>query len=119
MNAKSAGPLVSIPLDRAVEVARLMESIVASLDRIGSRQAAGDGDARTLDRFVTEWLVGPRLSRARGVLWDAIAEVVGEEEVEAIAESTPHFPDPVPDEVRALHEELRKWNEAHEHRPYA
>lgn len=54
-----------------------------------------------LDRFMTEWLVGPRLSRARLVLWDAITEVIGEEKTEAIAESTPRFPDPVPDEVRS------------------
>ena len=111
MNAEDADRLVSIPLEKAIETARLLESIVISLDRIGSREAAGDADADTLDQFMTGWLVGPRLSRARFVLWDAITEVIGEEETEAIAESASRFPDPVPDEVRTLREELRRWNE--------
>ncbi|WIM92799.1 hypothetical protein ACTOB_004756 [Actinoplanes oblitus] len=109
--SENADRLVSIPLEKAIETARLLESIVVSLDRIGSRQAAGNADADTLDQFMTEWLVGPRLSRARSVLWDAITEVIGEEKTEAIAESTPRFPNPVPDEVRALRQELRRRNE--------
>ncbi|MEU7802476.1 hypothetical protein AB0B10_24760 [Micromonospora arborensis] len=111
MNAEDAERYVSIPLDRAVEAARLLESIVISLDRIGSRMAGGNADAHTLDRFMTEWLVGPRLSRARSVLWDAIAEVLGEEAIEEIAESTPCFPDPIPDELRTLREQLRSRNQ--------
>jgi hypothetical protein len=113
MNAEDAERLVSIPLDRAVEAARLLESVVISLDRIGSRAAGGDANAHTLDQFMAEWLVGPRLSRARTDLWDAIAQVIGEENAEAIAESTARFPDPVPDEVRTLREELRRRNETH------
>src|SRR5690348_69917 len=109
MNTEDADRLVSIPLEKAIEVAQLLESLVISLDRIGSREAAGDPD--TLDQFMTEWRVGPRLSRARSVLWDAITEVIGEEKTEAIAESTPRFPDPAADEVRTLREELRRRNE--------
>lgn len=45
---------VSIPLDQAVETARLLESIVVSLDRIGSRMAGRDADAHMLDQFMTE-----------------------------------------------------------------
>jgi hypothetical protein len=111
MNAEDAERSVSIPLDRAVEAASLLESIVISLDRIGSRIASGDADAHTLDRFMTEWLVGPRLSQARFVLWDAIAEVLGEQTVEEIAESTPGFSDPIPDELRTLREQLRSRNQ--------
>ena len=102
MNAEDAERVVAIPLDRAVEVARLLESIVVSLDRIGSREADGDADVHTLDRYITEWLVAPRLARARTLLWDAIEEVIGAEETEAIAESAPRFPDPVPDEELLL-----------------
>jgi hypothetical protein len=111
MNADGAGQFVSIPLDQAIETARLLESIVISLDRIGSRVVGGDADTHTFDQFMTEWLVGPRLSRTRQHLWTAIAQVIGEDEVEAIAESTPRFPDPVPDEVRLLGEKRRTWNE--------
>ncbi|GAA0513205.1 hypothetical protein Ade02nite_89200 [Paractinoplanes deccanensis] len=101
MNTDDVGRCVSLPLGQAVQTARLLESIVVSLDRIGSRMAGGDADAHTVDQFITEWSVGPRLSRARVELWDAIAQVIGEEAVEEIAETTPRFPDPVPDEVRA------------------
>ncbi|AGL17561.1 hypothetical protein [Actinoplanes sp. N902-109] len=110
MNAEEADRPVSIPLDAAIRTARLLESIVISLDRIGSQAADGEADADTLDQFVTEWLVGPRLSRARSVLWGAITEVIGEERTEAIAASTPCFPDPVPEEVHTLREELETWN---------
>jgi len=108
MEAERAGRVVSIPLERAIAVARVLESVVISLDPIGSRMAGGDADAHTLDQFMTEWLVGPRLSRARMDLWDAIAQVVGEEAVEEIAESTPCFPNPVPEEICALREDLQR-----------
>ena len=111
VNTDDADCSVSIPLDQAVETARLLESIVISLDRIGSRMACGDADAHTLDQFITEWFVGPRLSRARIELWDAIAQVIGEEAVEEIAGTTPRFPDPIPGEIRSQIEEQRRWNE--------
>jgi hypothetical protein len=110
MNAEDIDKFVSIPLGQAIETARLLESIVISLDRIGSHEAGGDTD--TLDQYMTEWLVGPRLSRARGDLWAAIAQVIGADGVEAIAASTPRFPDPVPDKVRALREQRDRWSDA-------
>ena len=73
-----------------------------SLDRIGSRQAGGEADAQTLDRFLTEWLVAPRLSHVRMIVGDAIEQVIGDEATEGIAESVPCFPQPVPEEVRQL-----------------
>jgi hypothetical protein len=106
MNTEDAERSVSISLNKAVEAARLIESLVISLDRIGSRQAGGD--AHTLDQYMNEWLIGPRLSSARHILWDAIAEVIGEEAVEEIAETTPRYPDPVPDEVHRFRDELEK-----------
>jgi hypothetical protein len=111
MDAEDARQVVAIPLGQAIEMARLLESVVISLDRIGSRQAGGEADALTLDRFMNEWFVAPRLSGVRVDLWEAIAKVIGEETVEEIAESTPRFPDPVPREVLELIEERRKWNE--------
>ncbi|HWS32428.1 MAG TPA: hypothetical protein VN408_06760 [Actinoplanes sp.] len=110
MNIDDTGGSVSLALDQAVETARLLESVVISLDRITSRMAGGDADAHTLDRFVTDWLVGPRLSRARIELWAAIAQTIGDEAVEEIAANTPAFPAPVPDEIRAQIEERRRWN---------
>src|SRR5687768_6214188 len=104
MNSQDAGDVVSIPLEQAIEVARLLESVVVSLDRIYSRMTGGEADVHTLYQFMTEWLVFHRLSGARHHLWGPIAEVIGEEQVEEIAEATPRFPDPVPDDVLALRE---------------
>ncbi|MEV0269693.1 hypothetical protein AB0H43_13005 [Hamadaea sp. NPDC050747] len=111
MEADSAERFVSIPLTRAIEAARDLENIVISLDRIGSHIGSGTADAQTLDRFMTEWLVGPRLSRVRMDLWNAVAREIGEEAVEEIAEAVPCFPEPVPEEVLALDERLRRLNE--------
>ncbi|MFG2056344.1 hypothetical protein ACGFI9_20210 [Micromonospora sp. NPDC048930] len=102
MKADSGEPTVMVPLAQAIEVARLLECLTVSLDRIGSRMAGGDADADTLDRFITEWLIGPQVSRARTVLWDAVSQVIGEKRVEEIAEAVPRFPDAPPDEVRRL-----------------
>jgi hypothetical protein len=107
MGVSSDGPVVTVRLDQAIEVARLLESVVVSLGRLGSRMAGGEADAETLDRFLDDWLVGYRLSRARTVLWDAVGQVIGEEEVEEIAEAVPRFPDPIPEEVHQLRVELR------------
>ncbi|GIJ81491.1 hypothetical protein SAMN05443287_1295 [Micromonospora phaseoli] len=111
MEAEDGRRIVALPLGQAIEIARVLESVVVSLDRIGSREAGGEADVHTLGRFMTAWFVGPRLSSARTALWNAIAQVIGEEAVEEIAASTPAFPDPVPQEVRTLIQERRKWNE--------
>lgn len=106
MDVNSGESTVTVPLDRAIEVARLLECLTRSIDRIGSREASGTADAETLDRFITEWLIGPQASRARGVLWDAISQVIGEEAIEDIAEAVPSFPDAPPEEVRRLRQEM-------------
>ncbi|MEU1395002.1 hypothetical protein ABZ403_02860 [Micromonospora zamorensis] len=103
---------VNVPLDRAIEVARLLECLTLSIDRIGSRMADGEADAEAVDRFITEWLIGPQASRARFVLWDAISQVIGEEAMEAIAEAVPSFPGRPPDEVRRIRQELSAWQKA-------
>ncbi|WP_091317858.1 hypothetical protein [Micromonospora chersina] len=112
MDADSDESTVTVPLDQAIEVARLLECLTVSLDRISSRMAGGEADAATLDRFVTEWLVGPQVSQARMALWDAISQVIGEEAVEEIAGAVPSFPDAPPEEVRRLRQELSAWQEA-------
>ncbi|WP_432995152.1 hypothetical protein [Dactylosporangium sp. CA-233914] len=89
-----------VPLEHAIEVARVLENVVISLDRIGSREACGDADVHTFDQFLKEWWVGPRLSHVRVLMWEAIANAIGAEAVEEIAEAVPRFPDPVPEEVR-------------------
>jgi hypothetical protein len=111
MEVEETPGVVSIPLEQGIEIARLLTSVVVSLDRVGSRMAGGDADVHTLEQFMSEWLVAPRLSRASGVLWDAIAQVIGEDTVEEIAESVPVFPGPVPEEVRTLKKELRRVDE--------
>ncbi|GAA4259043.1 hypothetical protein [Dactylosporangium darangshiense] len=111
MGVKADERVVSIPLEQAIKLARVLESVVISLDCIGSRQPGGDADARMLDQYVKDWLVAPQLSRARMIVWDAIGQVIGEEATEEIAEAVPRFPQPVPDEVRQLAEEPRRWNE--------
>jgi hypothetical protein len=118
MNTDDAERSVCIPLSKAVEAARLMESLVISLDRIGFRQAGGEADADTLDQYINEWLIGPRFSSARSILWDAIADVIGVEAVEEVAEATPRFPDPVPDEVHRFREEREKLQKWYEDQPY-
>jgi hypothetical protein len=100
MDVRRDEPVVMVPLEHAIEVARVLENVVISLDRIGSREASGDADAHTLDRFIKEWWVLPRLSHVRTLMWDAVSKAIGEEAVEEIAEAVPRFPDPVPEEVR-------------------
>jgi hypothetical protein len=112
LDVNSGESTVTVPLDRAIEVARLLECLTISIDRIGSRMAGGEADTETLDRFITEWLIGPQASRARFVLWDAISQVIGEEATEEIAEAVPGFPDAPPEEVRRLRQELSAWQKA-------
>ncbi|MDO3687680.1 hypothetical protein [Micromonospora sp. C28ISP2-4] len=108
MDVSSGESTVTVPLDRAIEVARLLECLAVSIHRIDSRAA----DAETLDRFITEWLIGPQADRARTILWDAISRAIGEEAVEEIAEAVAKFPDPPPDEVGRLRRDLSAWQKA-------
>ena len=69
-----------LPLDEAVEVLRDLNEFVVSLDRLGSRQAAGTADEHTVGAFVADWDVARRLSRARRVIGVALDEQLTPEE---------------------------------------
>lgn len=71
---------VRIPLAEAVAVLRDLNEFVVSLDRLGSRQASGTADARTVGEFVAEWDVARRLARARRVVTEALDAELSEEE---------------------------------------
>lgn len=73
-----------IPLDQAIAVLFDLNEFVVSLDRLGSRQAAGTADASTVGEFVADWDVTRRLARARQVLSAALDEQLSEEENLAI-----------------------------------
>ncbi|WP_203822945.1 hypothetical protein [Paractinoplanes ferrugineus] len=108
MEAEGETRVVSIPLERAIEIGRILENVAGSLHRISSRMISGDADAHTLDKFMRDWLVEPRLLQARGEIWDAIEQVIGEELTDEIAESVAHFPDPPSEDIRILAEQLEK-----------
>src|SRR4051812_2919593 len=82
LNTGGDDSVVTIPLDHAVAIFRDLECFVVSLDRISSREASGEAGPEMLHQFIYDWLVGYRLARARGVLGDAVAEVIGEAAIE-------------------------------------
>lgn len=53
---------------------------MVSLDRLGSRQAGGDADDQTVGKFIDDWDVARRLSRARGIIDVALDEQLNKEE---------------------------------------
>ncbi|WP_369184595.1 hypothetical protein [Streptomyces sp. Y1] len=71
---------IRLPLDQLVSILRDLNEFVVSLDRLGSRQAAGTADARTVGEFVADWDVARRLARARQLLGVALDEQLTPEE---------------------------------------
>jgi len=71
---------IRLPLDEVVAVLRDLNEIVVSLDRIGSRQASGTADERTVGEFVADWDVARRLAHARRVISVALDEQLNQEE---------------------------------------
>ncbi len=114
MVAEDDGRVVAVPLGEAIEMARTLHGIVASLDHLSSRVSSGDADAETFQELMRDWVITPRLAGVRGVLWQALSEVIGEQAVdELLEEVVPAFPGPVPEEVRRLRQNLeaeaRDW----------
>ncbi|MGW6392171.1 hypothetical protein ACWFR1_17095 [Streptomyces sp. NPDC055103] len=72
---------IRMPLSEAVAVLRDLNEFVVSLDRLGSRQASGTADDRTVGTFVRDWNVARRLADARGVIGAALDEQLSEEEI--------------------------------------
>ncbi|MGW0856278.1 hypothetical protein [Streptomyces sp. NPDC002690] len=77
---ETASREIRIPLADAVAIVRDLNEFVVSLDRLGSRQASGTVDERTVGVFVDDWDVARRLARARHVLSVALDEQLSEEE---------------------------------------
>lgn len=71
---------VRMPLDQALAVLRDLNEFVVSLDRLGSRQAAGAADENTIGKFIIDWDVTRRLAHARSVLCVALDAQLSEEE---------------------------------------
>lgn len=71
---------IHLPLDEVVAVLQDLNEFVVSLDRIGSRQASGAADERTVGEFVADWDVARRLARARRVISVALDEQLSEED---------------------------------------
>jgi len=71
---------IRLPLDEVVAVLQDLNEFVVSLDRIGSRQASGTADERTVGEFVADWDVARRLARARRVISVALDGQLSEEE---------------------------------------
>ncbi|MFE4513146.1 hypothetical protein ACFRMQ_02960 [Kitasatospora sp. NPDC056783] len=69
-----------MPLDEVVAVLRDLNESVVSLDRLGSRQAAGAADESTVGRFVADRDVARRPARARHVIGVALDAQLSEEE---------------------------------------
>ncbi|MET9672872.1 hypothetical protein ABZY68_07190 [Streptomyces sp. NPDC006482] len=72
---------IRLPLSEAVAVLQDLNEFVVSLDRLGSRQASGTADDRTVGTFVRDWNVARRLAHARGVIGAALDEQLSEEEI--------------------------------------
>ncbi len=77
-----------------VEVLKILETLVVSLDRIGSHHH--ECDRRTYERliseFIEDWAVAPKLSAARRILseyFDATPDDHGLEELERAIHDTP------------------------------
>ncbi|GAA2268559.1 hypothetical protein GCM10010415_37870 [Streptomyces atrovirens] len=71
---------IRIPLDEVVAVLRDLNEFVVSLDRLGSRQASGTADERTVGAFIADWDVARRLARARRVISVALDAQLSEED---------------------------------------
>ncbi|WP_406278494.1 hypothetical protein OHT93_37260 [Streptomyces sp. NBC_00191] len=72
---------IRMPLGEAVAVLQDLNEFVVSLDRLGSRQASGTADDRTVGKFIADWNVARRLAHARGVIGAALDEQLSGEEI--------------------------------------
>lgn len=71
---------IRIPLNEAVAVLQDLNEFVVSLDQLGSRMAFGTADEHTIAKFIVDWDVARRLSRARHVISVALDEQLSEED---------------------------------------
>ncbi|MCT9113258.1 hypothetical protein ACFWD7_31325 [Streptomyces mirabilis] len=71
---------IRMPLNEVVAVLQDLNEFVVSLDQLGSRQAFGTADEYTVGKFVADWDVARRLSRARRVISVALDAQLSEDE---------------------------------------
>lgn len=71
---------IRIPLNEVVAVLQDLNEFVVSLDQLGSRMAFGTADEHTIGKFIVDWEVARRLSRARRVLSVALDGQLSEED---------------------------------------
>ncbi|MEW2079074.1 MULTISPECIES: hypothetical protein [unclassified Streptomyces] len=71
---------IRMPLSEVVAVLQDLNEFVVSLDRLGSRQAAGTADEYTVGTFIADWDVARRLARARRVISVALDAQLSEED---------------------------------------
>ncbi|MGW5656793.1 hypothetical protein [Streptomyces humi] len=84
---------IRMPLSEVVAMLQDLNEFVVSLDRLGSRQASGTADEHTVGKFIADWDVARRLSRARHVISVALDGQLSEEdnaEIDALCEQG-HF----------------------------
>jgi hypothetical protein len=85
--------IVRIPIDSALEIAEFLEQVAVSLDRIGSEAAHGLDGPMMLWDFADDAGTGMRASRLRQILWRECAAILGEDQIEAMAERVPVYPE--------------------------
>ncbi|MFD5574256.1 hypothetical protein [Streptomyces cadmiisoli] len=71
---------IRIPLNAVVAVLQDLNEFVVSLDQLGSRIAFGTAHEHTIGKFIVDWDVARRLSRARHVISVALDEQLSEED---------------------------------------
>ena len=71
---------IRMPLNEVVAVLQDLNEFVVSLDRLGSRKASGTADEHTVGKFIADWDVARRLSRARRVIGVALDAQLSEED---------------------------------------
>ncbi|MFJ6121752.1 hypothetical protein [Streptomyces sp. NPDC092129] len=69
-----------MPLSEVIAVLQDLDEFVVSLDRLGSRHAAGTADESTVGTFIADWDVARRLARARRVISVALDAQLSEED---------------------------------------
>lgn len=92
------GRTVELSEGEAMTVFRVLNEVVVSLDRIGSRQAGGEDPERLyLDGYFSEDGATLRLAEARRVIDSAVERVFGEDESDALGEAIVYWTDRHPD----------------------
>lgn len=92
------GRTVELSEGEVVTVFRVLNEVVVSLDRIGSREAGGEDPERSyIDGYFSEDGATLRLAEARSVINSAVERVFGEDELNRVDETIVYWTDLHPD----------------------